>query len=104
MGNYAMTGKFITTAEDRDKLIDILVTAGKEMQENDDCLLYLACKDEANDDVVWVMELWTSKEAHDESLAQPQTRELIGKALPVIKGTEGASLIPVGGKGLSNSK
>lgn len=63
--------------------------------------MYIVSKDADNDHDVWVMELWDSKEAHDESLTHPEIRTLIGQAMPILKGNpDGASLIPVSGKGL----
>ena len=45
------------------------------------------------------MELWATKEAHDQSLTKPEVRELISKAMPMITGApSGANLVPVGGK------
>ena len=101
MSNYGMVGKLTTAPEDRDKLIDILTQAAEGMQDLEACHLYVVSKDADDDGAVWVMELWESKEAHDESLKLDSVRNLIGQAMPLLKGQpEGTTLIPVSGKGL----
>lgn len=98
MSNFGMVGKFITDAKDRDALLEILIAAADEMSARDDCQLYAVSKDADDETVIWVMELWDSKAAHDQTLTLPEVREAISKAMPLIKGMDGASLIPVSGK------
>lgn len=102
MANFGMIGKLTTKSQDRDQLIAILSQAATLMDKFDDCYMYVVSKDADDDDIVWVMELWKSKEAHDQSLTLPEVRELIGQAMPIL--TEmpsgGANLIPMSGKGL----
>lgn len=101
MSQYGMVGKFTTAPEDRDQLINILTQAAEGMQDLETCLLYVVSKDADDDSAIWVMELWESKEAHDESLTLDSVRNLIGQAMPLLKGQpEGTTLIPVSGKGL----
>lgn len=101
MSRFGMVGKLTTDPADREQLVEILTQAAALMTDIDDCLLYVVSKDAENAGDVWVMELWESKAAHDESLAQPEVRALISQAMPIIKGSPGgASLIPVSGKGL----
>ncbi|MEL6403744.1 MAG: antibiotic biosynthesis monooxygenase family protein [Chloroflexota bacterium] len=99
--NFGMVGTLETAPENRDKLVDILTQAAALMEDIEDCHQYVVTKDADNERLVWVIELWTSKEAHDASLALPDVRALIGQAMPMITGTpSGASLVPVAGKGL----
>ncbi len=101
MSKFGMVGKFTTAPEDRNKLIDILTQAAQGIKDLDTCYLYVVSKDANDDSVVCVMELWESKEAHDESLKLDGARELISQAMPLLKGQpEGTTLIPVSGKGL----
>ena len=101
MSNYGMVGKLITAPEDRDKLIDILTQAADGMQDLAGCHLYVVSKDAEDEGALWVMELWESKQAHDDSLKLESVRNLIGQAMPLLKGQpEGTTLIPVSGKGL----
>jgi quinol monooxygenase YgiN len=101
MADFGMVGTLATAPENREALLHILTQAADLMRDVDGCLLYAVCKDANDESLVWVMELWTSKAAHDESLSQPRVRELIGQAMPMLTGNpDGVSLIPVGGKGL----
>ncbi|HEX8719433.1 MAG TPA: hypothetical protein VF736_02215 [Pyrinomonadaceae bacterium] len=49
------------------------------------------------------MEVWESKEDHDNSLKVPGARELIMQAMPILAGRPegGTSLEVLGGKGLT---
>lgn len=98
MSNFGMVGKFISDAQDRDSLIAILSGAAKMMNAREDCQLYQVSKDADDETATWIMELWDSKEAHDQSLTLPEVRGMIEKAMPLVKGTEGASLIPIAGE------
>lgn len=101
MTNFGMVGKLQASAENRDALADILSQASTLMQSEEGCSLYIVSKDADDDTTVWVMELWDSKEAHDDSLKREDVRALIGQAMPLLVGApDGASLLPIAGKGL----
>lgn len=57
---------------------DVLAAAG--------CLLYEVGVDDEHPDTVFVMELWTSAEAHASSLALPEVRKAISEAMPLLSG------------------
>ncbi len=98
---FGMVGKLHTAPQDRETLAGILTQAAVLMNEVPGCRLYVVSRDAADEGALWVMELWESQEAHDQSLTQPAVRALIAQAMPLLTGApEGASLIPVGGKGL----
>lgn len=95
---FGMVGKLSSEASNRDKLVSILTKAAELMTAREDCQLYVVSVDLDNDTDVWVMELWESKEAHDQSLTSPEVRELISTAMPLLVGAPGgASLKPVAG-------
>jgi quinol monooxygenase YgiN len=101
MTNFGMVGKLTAEPHNRDALVEILTRAAERMEAFDGCHLYVVSKDADDTGAVWVMELWESKQAHDDSLALPEVRELISEAMPLIVGNpEGTSLIPVSGKGI----
>ena len=101
MTNFGMVGKLQANPENRDTLADILSQASDLMQSEEACRLYVVSKDVDDDTSVWVMELWDSKEAHDNSLKREDVRALIGQAMPILIGApDGASLVPIAGKGL----
>ena len=101
MVNYGMLGKLSTEPQDRETLVSILTEAAELMKDVDGFHTYIVTTDANDDGAVWVMELWESKEAHDQSLSLPAVRRLINKAMPILKGSpEGITVIPVSGKGL----
>lgn len=100
MAHYGLLGKMTTETHDRDALIHILSQAADLMQTAAGCRLYVVSRDADDNGLTWVMELWDSQAAHDESLALPGVRDLINQAMPLLKGTpKGVKLEPVAGMG-----
>ena len=63
--------------------------------------MYLVCEDTSNENAVWVFEVWDDKQAHDDSLKNENTRELIAQARPLLAAApDGAELKVVGGHGI----
>ncbi len=84
-----------------DELERILLEAAAAAGSAPECRLYLVGRSPGEDDLVWVMEAWSTREAHDASLQDPAARALIQRALPLLAGRPGISeLKPSGGKGL----
>ncbi len=100
MAQYGLTGKFTTTSENRDRLIDILSSAADLMETAEGCQQYIVHKDANDTTATWVTEMWESKEAHDQSLSIEGVGDLIGSARPLITGISQIELIPMHGKGL----
>jgi quinol monooxygenase YgiN len=66
------------------------------------CLSYVIANDPAHADLIWITEVWESKEAHGASLQLPSVRDAITKGRPLIAGMERvAETSPVGGSGLA---
>ena len=67
-------------------MVEILLESGKLFDDNPACLLYLVS--EAGDDpnLVWVIDLWTSQEAHAEALQAPELRPFVEQATPLLEG------------------
>lgn len=80
---YGLIGKMLTTAGDRDKVIDLMVEGTGGMPG---CLSYVVARDPTDENALWITEVWESQEAHKASLALPQVQEAIGKARPHIAG------------------
>lgn len=100
MSKYAYTGKITAQRGKRDELLAILVEAAGAMNEVKGCHLYIVHTDNADPDAIRVYELWDSKEDHDASLQNQETRQLIAKAMPLINGRpEGMEWEAVAGKG-----
>lgn len=97
---YGLIGKMIAVSGQRDTLIAILLEGIAHMPG---CLSYIVAKDPADENAIWVTEVWDSEQSHRASLSLPSVQQAIaqGKALiasfdyPII--TE-----PVGGHGLKS--
>jgi quinol monooxygenase YgiN len=99
---YGLIGKMRAQPGKRDALAAILVKGVAGMPG---CLSYVVANDPAVSDVIWITEVWVSKEAHASSLALPSVRDAIAKGRPLIAGMERvAETAPVGGSGLTRGK
>lgn len=89
--------------ENQEQLFSLMTHIAKHLESIDDCLYFIASKEEGNPTKVWVTELWTSKEAHDGSLADAP-EELLGiikQAMQLVTDErQRAMLVPVLGKGI----
>jgi quinol monooxygenase YgiN len=98
---YGMTGKFRAKAGQADKLTAILLEASRQVSAVKGIRVYAIGRDPKDENVIHVMEIWDSKEDHDQSLTLPETRALISQAMPLIDGKpEGVALEMVGGLGV----
>lgn len=98
---YAMHVRFQAKRGKGGALAAVLLEAAAALDQVDDCLLYVISRDPGDADVVFVTEAWTTQEAHDAALEDRVTRELIGRAMPLIEGRpQAASLRALGGKGV----
>ncbi len=50
-------------------------------------MVYMVSEDPDNQDKIYVTEVWESKEAHANSLKDPEVLALIQKALPILDGS-----------------
>ena len=98
---YALINRLTAKPGKRDEVIKVLLEAGKPFQVNSACILYLVYEDVKNPNVIWVEDLWTSKEEHTTALASPEVRPFVAQAIPLLEGIpEQLEVAPVGGKGL----
>ncbi len=80
-------------------MVEILLESGKLFDDNPACLLYLVAESTDDPNVIWVTDLWTSKEPHEQALQQPEMRPFVNEALPLLEGMpEQLEVRPVGGK------
>jgi quinol monooxygenase YgiN len=97
---YGYIGSMKTKAGRRDEVVSILLSGVDGLREVG-CRLYVVSLDQADDDTIWVSEVWDSKEHHDQSLRLPQVKDAIGKAMPVLTGEfTSRELRVVGGLGV----
>ena len=98
---YGFTAKFRVKAGQADALSAILLEASRAMTDTKGARLYAVARDPKDENLVYVMEIWDSKEDHDQSLTLPGTRELINRAMPLMDGKpEGTTLQVLGGLGV----
>ncbi|HTA01632.1 MAG TPA: putative quinol monooxygenase [Streptosporangiaceae bacterium] len=82
---YGYIGSMRTRQGHRDEVIEILLGGAEGLREAG-CQLYAVGTDEADAAVIWVSEIWGSREEHDASLQLPETKAAIGRAMPLLTG------------------
>ncbi len=80
---HGLIGKMIAVPGQREALIAILLEGIAGMPG---CLSYIVARDPADENAIWITEVWDSAESHRASLSLPAVREAIGRARPLIAG------------------
>jgi quinol monooxygenase YgiN len=94
---YGLIGKIAAVSGGRYELAGILSGMGAMPG----CLSYIVATDPADEDGLWVTEVWESAEAHAASLQLPAVQAAISRGRPLIAGLESrVETSPVGGIGL----
>ena len=97
---FALLDRLTAKPGQRGEVIEILLESGKLVEADPACLLYLVSESVADPDVIWVQDLWTSREEHEASLKRPELRPFIDRAMPLLEGMpEQMEIRLVGGKG-----
>src|SRR5437867_6273254 len=78
---YGLIGRMTAVAGQREALISILLEGTQTMPG---CLSYIVARDAADENTVWITEVWDSKAHHDASLSLPAVKAAIAKARPLI--------------------
>jgi len=92
---YGLISKITTVPGQRDALASILVDGTGSMPG---CLSYVVAADPADNDALWITEVWDSRESHAASLKLPAVRAAIEKARPIIAGfPQHFETVPVAG-------
>jgi uncharacterized glyoxalase superfamily protein PhnB/quinol monooxygenase YgiN len=95
---YGLIGKMLAIQGEREALIAILLESVADMPG---CLSYVVAKDPADENAIWVTEVWDSEASHKASLSLLAVREAIARARPLIAGFgDSITTEPVGGVGL----
>ena len=101
--SYGYLGSLTTRYGHRDEVVDILVSGADGLRAAG-CHLYLVGVSDTDPNVIWVTEVWESKEHHDASLRLPRTQAAIAKAMPLLTGEfTRQEVTMVGGLGLANA-
>lgn len=99
---YLLHGKLNAKAGKTEELANILLEASKLVSTAKGCKFYVIGKDKDDETAVYVTEIWTNKEDHDNSLKVEVVKELIMKAMPILEGQpmKGQELEILGGAGI----
>lgn len=86
----------------REEVVAILTRRNQQMDEAG-CLLYEVGVNDEEPETVFVAELWTSAQAHQESLQLDTVRAAIAEAMPLLSGEMGGHQFFVTGSPLRDS-
>jgi quinol monooxygenase YgiN len=97
---YGYIGSMKARPGHRDDVVALLLSGVEELSEAG-CDSYVVSTSAADEDMIWVMEVWRSKEHHDASLRLPEAKAAIGRAMPMLTGEfSSRELEVVGGLGV----
>jgi quinol monooxygenase YgiN len=95
---YGIIAKIAAVRGQRQALADILLESTSGMPG---CFSYVIANDLADENTIWVTEVWDTKENHDASLSLPVVKDAIGRARPLVASfSQTAVTAPIGGQGL----
>lgn len=96
---YGLIVKLTVVLGRREEMIGILKESAVNMPG---CFNYVVAKDAADENALWVTEVWDSVASHDASLSLPSVKNAIPRAKAIVSGFEKiAATSPVWGVGLS---
>ena len=99
---YGLIGKITAVPGQRDALAAILLDGTGAMPG---CLSYVVARDPADDNGLWITEVWDSQASHKASLSLPAVQAAITKGRPMIAGfASRVETVPIGGVGIETSR
>jgi quinol monooxygenase YgiN len=98
---YGLIVKITAAPGKRDALLAILEEAARDMPG---CLSYVVAKDSADENAIWVTEVWNSQTSHDASLSLPAVRNAMPQSKAMVTGFDKIAVTaPVWGPGLPSN-
>jgi len=95
---WGMIAKLTLLPGKRDEMIDVLRASAADMPG---CLSYVVAKDAADENMLWVTEVWDSQASHDASLSLPAVKNAIPRGKTLVASFERVAVTtPVWGAGL----
>ena len=92
---YGLIAKLTAVLGKRDALIRVLTEGTRSMPG---CRSYILAKDAAEENTVWVTEIWDSQASHDASFTLPAVKDSLAQAKPLVASFEKVAVTnPVGG-------
>jgi quinol monooxygenase YgiN len=99
---YGIIGKMELAAGKREVVVKALLDGIGSMPG---CLSYIVAEDPADENALWITEVWDSRDSHQASLSLAAVQRAIEIARPHITGFgERFETVPVGGHGLASSE
>jgi quinol monooxygenase YgiN len=83
--SYGYLGTLTARYGHRDEVVAILLS-GVDGLRVVGCELYVVGVSDVDRNVIWVTEVWQSKEHHEASLRLPETQAAIAAAMPLLTG------------------
>lgn len=100
MTKYGYLATMRTRPGTRDEVVRLLLTDPDALRPLG-CHVYAVGVSDSDPDLIWVSEVWDSKEAHQASLEHPATKAAIAAAMPMLTGEfTGQELTVPGGLGV----
>ena len=101
-GMWGVIAKITLLPRKRDEMIEILRESAGNMPG---CLSYVVAKDAADENTIWVTEVWDSMANHDASLSLPAVKNSIPRGKAVVSNFERIAVTNlVWGAGLAAAK
>lgn len=100
MSKFTMFGNLKAQPGKRDELAKAMLESAETLEGMEGCNFYIINEAVDDPDVLWVMELWESAEAHAASLKNEKVVALIQQCRPLIADAFAVPVRPIGGKGL----
>jgi quinol monooxygenase YgiN len=95
---YGLIAKLKVVPGRREEMIGILKESAANMTG---CLSYVVAKDSADENAIWVTEVWDTIASHDASLSLPVVKNAIPRAKAIVSSFEKVAVTtPVWGGGL----
>ena len=96
---YGLIAKLTVVPGRREEMVGILKESAADMPG---CFSYVVAKDSADENAIWVTEVWDSVASHDASLLLPSVKNAMPRAKALISAFEKMAVTtPVGGIGLA---
>jgi quinol monooxygenase YgiN len=97
-GMYGLIAKLAVVPGRREEMVGILKESAADMPG---CFSYVVAKDSADENAIWVTEVWDSIVSHDASLSLPSVKNAIPRAKAIVSSFEKIAVTnPVWGVGL----
>jgi quinol monooxygenase YgiN len=98
--SYGYIGSMRARDGRRDAVFAVL-TGGADGLRAAGCRLYAVGLSATDENMIWVTEIWESRQHHEASLQLPETKAAIAQAMPMLTGEfTGQELTIVGGLGV----